>query len=90
MTESVTRISLSELTKVRMTCSNCGLSTEANLAKAYKSMRDENCPECDSGMSGPLRKDSLVKLNAAITELLTFKDAEIQFVLEENSPSTRR
>lgn len=83
MTESVTRISLEELTTIRMTCKNCGLATEAKLSKAYKSMQDENCRECDAPMSGPSRKQSLIKLNSAIEELLSFKDANLQFVIPQ-------
>jgi hypothetical protein len=87
MTEKITRVSLAELTIVRVTCQACNLTTEMEIAKIDKAMTGSGaCKHCNATLleisdSNPLRQLMLAarKINESTT-------MSVEFVIKEPTP----
>jgi hypothetical protein len=85
MSEKLLKLLLSDLTSIRIVCRKCGAAVEVPIDRLGNA-GDVYCPGCPRDEKTVLRyakRDDLINLAAAITQLKQAKDVEIEFVVPE-------
>ena len=82
MTEEVTRIFPSEIGSVRLTCRDCGLTTEAKIESLYKLFKNGVCPHCNVRVTDQEDILAFTEFSKALQKLNSTQDAfQTQLVL---------
>lgn len=84
MTETVTKVSITELNVARVTCKKCFATVEVPIANLHKTLSGQACAHCNATLLDDSEKGRLVELKNAIGAVKQLEMIEVQFVIKEN------